>query len=53
MTIPELEITLLYHVSVNERNRLRWYKEHDAVKFVKELKKLWEKYEEIVNARNV
>ena len=40
MTIPELETALLYHITPNERKRLKWYKEHDVVKFVKELGKL-------------
>ena len=44
MTIPELETALLYHVTPNERKRLKWYKRHDVVKFVKELGKLWQKY---------
>nr|DAE55466.1 MAG TPA: hypothetical protein [Caudoviricetes sp.] len=44
MTIPELETALLYHVTTNERKRLKWYKKHDVVKFVKELAKLWRKY---------
>lgn len=44
MTIPELETALLYHVTPNERKRLKWYKQHDVVKFVKELRKLWRKY---------
>lgn len=44
MTIPELETALLYHITPNERKRLKWYKKHDVVKFVKELGKLWRKY---------
>lgn len=44
MTIQEYETALLYHVTPNERNKLRWYKQHDKVKFVKELAKLWRKY---------
>ncbi|WP_314365873.1 hypothetical protein [uncultured Streptococcus sp.] len=44
MTIPELETALLYHITPNERKRLKWYKRHDVVKFVKELGKLWRKY---------
>jgi len=47
MTIPELETALLYHVTPNERNKLRWYKRYDAVKFVKELWRLWMKYSEV------
>lgn len=53
MTIPELETALLYHVTPNERNKLRWYKRHDAVKFVKELWGLWTKYSEVGNDRTV
>ena len=53
MTIPELETALLYHVTPNERNKLRWYKRHDAVKFVKELWRLWTKYSEVGNDRTV
>lgn len=38
MTIPELETALLYHVTPNERKRLKRYKKHDVVKFHRELK---------------
>lgn len=48
MTIPELETALLYYVTTNERKRLKWYKQHDAVKFVKELWRLWMKYSEVL-----
>lgn len=53
MTIPELETALLYHVTPNERKRLKFYKRHDAVKFEKELLRLWEKYSEVGNDRTV
>lgn len=48
MTIPELEVKLLYYATPNERTRLRWYKQHDEVKFVKELSKLWRKYDDSI-----
>lgn len=49
VTIPELETELLYRITPNERKRLRWYKQHDEVKFVKEIWKLWTKYSEVEN----
>lgn len=49
VTIPELETELLYRITSNERKRLRWYKQQDEVKFVKEIWKLWTKYSEVEN----
>jgi hypothetical protein len=53
MTIPELETTLLYHVTPNERKRMKWYKKHDKVKFIQEIWLLWKKYSEVGNDRTV
>ena len=53
MTIPEYETALLYHVTPNERNKPRWYKWHDKVKFINEIWRLWTKYSEVGNDRTV
>ena len=46
MTIPEIENKLYPCVTVNERKRLKWYKNHDIKKYLKEISKLWRKYED-------
>ena len=48
MTIPELETALLYHVTPNERKRLKWYKQNDKVKFIQETWTLLKKYSEVL-----
>lgn len=49
MTIPELETEMLYIATPNGKKRLKWYKQHDKIKFLKELAKLWRKYSEAKN----
>ena len=51
MTIPEIEKKLYPYVSVNERKRLKWYKKKDIKKYLKEISKLWRKYEEKLDGR--
>lgn len=46
MTILEIENKLYPCVSVNECKRLDWYKKHDIKKYLKEISKLWRKYED-------
>ena len=52
MTIQEYETALLYYVTPNERNRLKWYKRHDEVKFIQETWLLLKKYSEVVKCSN-
>lgn len=51
MTIPEIENKLYPCVNVNERKRLKWYKNHDIKKYLKEISKLWRKYEDQLDGR--
>lgn len=51
MTIPEIENKLYPCVSVNERKRLDWYKKNDIKKYLKEIAKLWRKYEDRLDGR--
>ena len=51
MTIPEIESKLYPCVSINERKRLKWYKNHDIKKYLKEISKLWRKYEDQLDGR--
>ena len=53
MTILEIESKLYPCVSVNERKRLKWYKNHDIKKYLKEISKLWRKYEDKLDGRIV
>lgn len=36
---------------LEERKRLDWYKEHDVKKYLKEIAKLWRKYEDQLDGR--
>lgn len=51
MTILEIESKLYPCVSINERKRLKWYKNHDIKKYLKEISKLWRKYEDQLDGR--
>lgn len=51
MTILEIESKLYQCVNVNERKRLKWYKNHDIKKYLKEISKLWRKYEDKLDGR--
>lgn len=51
MTILEIESKLYPCVNVNERKRLKWYKNHDIKKYLKEISKLWRKYEDKLDGR--
>lgn len=51
MTILEIESKLYPCVNVNERKRLKWYKNHDIKKYLKEIAKLWRKYEDKLDGR--
>ena len=51
MTILEIESKLYPCVSINERKRLKWYKNHDIKKYLKEISKLWRKYEDKLDGR--
>lgn len=51
MTILEIESKLYPFVNVNERKRLKWYKKHDIKKYLKEISKLWRKYEDQLDGR--
>lgn len=51
MTILEIENKLYPCVSINERKRLKWYKNHDIKKYLKEISKLWRKYEDQLDGR--
>lgn len=51
MTVLEIESKLYSCVTVNERKRLDWYKEHDVKKYLKEIAKLWRKYEDQLDGR--
>ena len=51
MTILEIENKLYPCVNVNERKRLKWYKNHDIKKYLKEISKLWRKYEDQLDGR--
>lgn len=51
MTILEIENKLYPCVNVNERKRLKWYKNHDIKKYLKEISKLWRKYEDKLDGR--
>ena len=53
MTILEIESELYPCVSINERKRLKWYKNHDIKKYLKEISKLWRKYEDRLDGRIV
>lgn len=53
MTILEIENKLYPCVSVNECKRLDWYKNHDIKKYLKEIPKLWRKYEDKLDGRIV
>ena len=53
MTIPEIESKLYSCVNINERKRLKWYKNHDIKKYLKEISKLWRKYEDKLDGRIV
>ena len=53
MTILEIESKLYPCVSINERKRLKWYKNHDIKKYLKEISKLWRKYEDRLDGRIV
>nr|DAO63421.1 MAG TPA: hypothetical protein [Caudoviricetes sp.] len=51
MTILEIESKLYPCVNVNERRRLDWYKKKDIKKYLKEISKLWRKYEDQLDGR--
>lgn len=55
MSILEIESKLYPCVNVNERKRLnkrlKWYKNHDIKKYLKEIAKLWRKYEDRLDGR--
>lgn len=51
MTIPEIENKLYPCVSVNERKCLNWYRKNDIKKYLKEIAKLWRKYEDRLDGR--
>lgn len=51
MTILEIENELYPCVSVNEHKRLNWYKKNDIKKYLKEVSRLWRKYEDRLNGR--
>ena len=51
MTILEIESKLYPCVSINECKRLDWYKKHDIKKYLKEISKLWRKYEDQLDGR--
>ena len=53
MTILEIESKLYPCVSINERKRLKWYKNNDIKKYLKEISKLWRKYEDKLDGRIV
>lgn len=53
MTILEIESKLYPCVSVNERKRLVWYRKNDIKKYLKEVSKLWRKYEDRLDGRIV
>lgn len=51
MIILEIEFKLYPCVNVNERKRLDWYKKKDIKKHLKEISKLWRKYEDKLDGR--
>ena len=53
MTVTEIENKLYSCVTANERKRLDWYKKNDIKKYLKEIAKLWRKYEDQLDERIV